>query len=310
MADSPLAVRVSDETKELFNQLSESGEFENKADFINRLLTLYQAEQMKGSVSTLKPAIEAVETLLSRLIEILAGVGATITINDDKQKQQLDDQRASFEETRGLLQQRITFMEQERNDNEERAAALLSEMESANKNVSELQQQIRQLESTINDKAALVEEYKAKNDTLNSIVLEYKTAAAENRDLNDSVNSLKQVNNSLQQQIDELTREQQRQAEGFTHEQQLQVDAHKIELENLQASLSLQKETSLLELKQALQVKAEEQQAKHAAAISEYENKVRELLNLLQAERDKSTAPASKKVKKAADVPPSENDGN
>jgi len=315
MPDSPLAVRVPDETKELFNELAEKSGFEKNGDFLNRLLALYQAEQMKDNVSTLKPAIEAVETLLGRLIEILAGVGASITTNDEKHKQELDDKNKSFEETRTLLQQRISTKENELSESEERAASLLSEIESTNSKVSELQQQIRQLESTISDKTALVDEYKSKNDTLNSIIAEYKGAAAENKNLNNTINDLKQVNVGLQQQIGDFKKEQQRQIDSFTVEQ-----------DNLRKSLLLEndkalleKDTAMLELKQASQARAEEQQAKHAAAISEYENKVKELLNLLQSERDKTVTQSNekpavqstRKTKKAAtETPPDESDKN
>jgi len=308
MADTTVSVRVPDEIKNLFNELSDSSEFKDKGDFFNRLLALYQTEKTKDKISTLSPAIEAVQTLTDRLLDVINGAGAIIATKDEKHTQELEEQRTSFEETRTVLQQRITFMEQERVENEERASALLADRETAEAKSIELQQQIKSLESTINDKTALVDEYKNKNDTLSSIISEYKEAAADNKRLNDNVNNLKQVNTELQKRIDEFEIERQRQADLF-----------KVDQENLRKSLLLEKDTALLELKQVIQAKAEEQQSKHAAAISEYENKVKDLLNLLQTERDKPTRqsnekpavqPNRKSAKKMADTPSGENDEN
>ncbi|MCL1785625.1 MAG: hypothetical protein FWG39_00545, partial [Alphaproteobacteria bacterium] len=67
MADNPLAIRASDEVKALFNELSDRSDFDNKGDFLNRLLILYQSESTKKDVAVMKPAIETVEQLMSRL---------------------------------------------------------------------------------------------------------------------------------------------------------------------------------------------------------------------------------------------------
>jgi len=295
MAENPLSIRVSEETKELFNQLVEKEEFENKGEFLNRLLTSYQAEATKKNVSIIKPAVEAVETLTSRLLEVLNGAGAAIITKDEMRQQELDEQRKSFEETRALLQQRITTLEQESAEGEERIQQFISDKEATEGKAAEFQQQIRQLENTINDKTALVEQYKEKNDTLSSIVSEYKLAAAENKSLNDNVNGLKQENESLQRQINELKQDNQRIS-----------DANKQELQHLKDKLLIEKDAALLELKQQFQDKLEEQQVRHTAAIGGYENKVKELLSFFEHEKtatsnkttpvSRSKAPATKKA--------------
>ena len=57
-------------------------------------------------------------------------------------------------------------------------------------------------------------------------------------------------------------------------------------------TLRLEKDTALLELKQGLQNRLEEQQAKHSSAISEYEEKVKNLLSML--EQSKATPSESR----------------
>ena len=289
-----LAIRAGEEIKALFNELAEQSDFENKGDFLNRLLVLYQAESMKQEVSMLKPAIETVEALTSRLLEVLTGTAAEIMTQGEKQRQALEEQNKSFEETRALFQERINALEQRQADDQERLKLSLAGNEAAESKADELAQRIGQLENNLRDKNALIDEYKGKNDTLTSIVAEYQAAAAENKKLSDAVNSLQQVNEQQQQRIEELTREQQQQA-----------DISKAEQDNLIKSLALEKDAALLGLKQELQIKLEEQQAKHAAAISEYESRVMNLLNL-SGQGQAATAPAGrgKKPAKAGNTKP------
>ena len=258
MADNPLSIRVNEETKALFNELAEKAEFENKGDFITRLLTMYQSEQTKESSLVLRPAIEAVETLTSRLLEVLCGAGAVLITNEEKHRQELDQQSASFEETRTLLQQRIAEMDQELVKAEEDMQALTLSKEAAESKQDDFQQQLRQLENAIRDKAALIDEYKSKNDALSAIVAEYKSFSDENKELVQQVNKIKQENISLQSQLEELHREKER----------------------LKQSMMIENKAAMIEMRQELQAKMEEQQSRHAAAISDYENKVRELLSL------------------------------
>ena len=287
MADTQINIRVDEEIKALFNELSEKANLPNKNDFLTRLLSLYQAETVKESEPVLRPAIEACENLITRLIDILTGVGATIATNEEKRGQELEAQRLSFEETRNLLQQRITFMEQERNESEERAALLIAERESAESKADELQQQIERLKSATTDKDALITEYKDKIDALSGIASEFRAAADERKSLVESINHYKQENEGLQRQIDEMTREQQRQAETFKAEQ-----------DNLKNSLLLQKDRELLELRQQLQAESEERQARYATQISEYQNKIESLL--LERETSLSKAPSKRAPKKTA----------
>lgn len=272
-----MAIRASDETQALFHELAKQEEFKNKGDFLNRLLVLYQTEITKEDVSMLKPAIETVETLTTRLFEVLNGTAAAITTKEEKHSQELDEQKKSFEETRTLLQRQITSLEEDRLHNEERIQLFIQDKETAESKTDELLQQTKQLENTINDKTALIEEYKTKNDNLSGVISEYKAAAAENKNLSDTVNSMKQVNNEQQRQIDELKRELQQQADTF-----------KIEQENLKKSFLIDKDTALLELKKEQQKDLQEQQTEYSHKINEYEATVRSLLEQIQ---DNKTAP-------------------
>ena len=121
MADN-LTIRLSEETKALFNEMAEREEFANKGDFLNRLLTQYHAENIKESVPIMEPAIKATQDLMTRLTEILTGIAGQIVTNNEKHGQQLEEQRLSFEGTRQLLQQRIDNISASLAEAEERSA--------------------------------------------------------------------------------------------------------------------------------------------------------------------------------------------
>ena len=280
--ENPFAIRISEETKELFNKLANEGDFENKGEFLNRLLTMYQSEDTKKSVSMLKPAIEAVDALTNRLLEILNGTGAIITTNEEKQKQELDRQRTSFEETRELLQRRIATLERDHVEDEERIKSFLLDKEQAEWFTKELQARIGELEAIVTDKQDLINEYKEKLDTQMTIANEYRRASEENKGLINDVNNNKQVNISLQQELDKLKQDQEK-----------QIEISRQEKDNLKTALLLEKEAALLDLKTQYQGKIEEQQARHAATIGQYENKVRELLGMTEQEKPTELIPSA-----------------
>jgi len=279
MADNPLAIRVSDETRELFNKAVEGSDVENKGEFLRRLLLVYQAGVVKERSSTLRPAIEAVEALTGRLVEILNGTGAIIETEREERRQEAAKERASFDETRAILQQSILLLEQERAEAGERMQAAVSEKAAAEGKIEELQRQIGRLESAVSDKAALVDEYKEKNDTLNGIVAEQKAAAAESRALSDTVKNLNQENEGLKRRHEDLKKNLSDAEKNLKQENEELKRRH----EYLKNSLILEKDAALLKLKSEFQDKLEEQQIRHTAAISDYENKVRELLNVAGA---------------------------
>jgi chromosome segregation ATPase len=286
MADNPLAIRVNENVKALFNELAEQGDFENKGEFLNRLLILYQSESMKENVSLIKPAIETVETLMTRLLEVLNWTAASITTAGEKHIQEIEQQKKSFEETRALLQQRIAELEQGRQHDEELMQSFAADKETAENKADELLQKVGQLENTVHDKAALIEGYKEKNDTLNSIVAEYKAAATENKALIETINSMKQESLQQQHKINELGQEL-RQQTGML----------KAEHENLKISLSLEKDTALLELRAEHQQKLQEQ-------LDQYNEKVQSLLERLEAQQTAApkakAAPSAGRAKAAA----------
>jgi hypothetical protein len=149
MADNnPLAIRASESVKALFNELAESGDFENKGEFLDRLLVIYQLESAKTDVSVMKPAIEVAQTLTARFLEVLNGTAAAILTKEEKAMQELESTKAHLEE-------RIAELERGRDEDAERIQTLCAE------NIEHLSK-IMHLESVVSDKDALL---KAHNES-------------------------------------------------------------------------------------------------------------------------------------------------
>ncbi len=281
MAENPLAIRVSEEVKTLFNELSERGEFDNKGEFLNRLLVSYQSELTKKDVSMMKPAIETVEALTTRLLELLNGTAAAITTRDEKHIQELDEQKKSFEETRTLLQQRITSLEQDKITDEERIQGFIEDKDAAERRVTELQERIKELEQAVTDKQALIEEYKNKNDTLTSIVEEYKEAAVENKKLH--------IENAGYVKDFETQESQIKTLKDKLEEQETR---HSDELERLKDTLHIEREKALLELRTTHQRESQAQQ-------ESYNDKIKSLLERLEVSQTVAPKEPSTRKKKA-----------
>jgi len=150
MSTTTMAIRATDEVKAKFDELASLGNFENKSEFLKRLLTQYELEGKKQQVSVMKPAIEAVEELSSRLLEVLNGTAALLLTREEKQS--LD-----FEEMKTEMQDRIDGLENERVADGERIAVFEAEL-------AESKAEIESLENALKDKEALLKAHKDSAD--------------------------------------------------------------------------------------------------------------------------------------------------
>jgi len=273
-----LQVRVGEETRDLFNALAEQSGIENKGEFFKRLVGAYQVEIVKEqSPQLLKPAIETVETLTSRLQEVLIGAGAILTTREEQHTQQIDEQYKSFNETRDLLQQKITFLEQEKTEVEERIQVFISEANKAEQQAANLRGRIRELEQVSQDKQALIDEYRGKNDTLTSIVNEYKEAAEENKKLQAENADLTKKVQSNDIQVSVLKERVDRQTEQYT-----------ADIERLKEALDIEREKAVLNIERKHQKELQDMQEKQSRKIDEYEAKI---LNLIDEKTNNPQTP-------------------
>lgn len=152
------------------------------------------------------------------------------------------------------------------------------------------------METNLADKSSLITEYKQKNDDLMSIVSEYKQykeevdqykkllAQAQARDI-DNVNIIKDKDNiikekdyninALNKNIGDLKQESQR------------------ELEQLKKESELNTKLAIADIKEDLNNRFNQEQAKHNKDIEEYQSKYKMLLEELEKER---SVPKAKNV--------------
>jgi septal ring factor EnvC (AmiA/AmiB activator) len=116
LKENPLAIRTTEDAKARFADIAASGDFDSKGELFERMLTLYESEAAKEKAAKLKPAIETVEVLMSRLFEVLNGAAAAIATDEERQERELAKQRDSFAQTQAMLQERIDNLEKERAD--------------------------------------------------------------------------------------------------------------------------------------------------------------------------------------------------
>ena len=292
MADVNLQIRVDEELKDLFNKLADESGLKNREEFTERLITLYLSEQAKEQAPLLKPAIESVETLTARLLEVLNGAAATIVTKEEGQQKKLDEQQKSFDETRALLQQRITFLEEAQSENEQHMQTVKDAAQRADQQAEGLRVRIGELEKALQDKQALI-------DTLTPIVNENKGAVEDNRRLQSDNDDLMRKIQNAEMQISTLKDETARLTEQHSKDLDRQKDTLNLEHENALLNVKSLHQDKLQELREAM-LKAESAhqdalralQDKHSQKIEDYEAKI---FNLIDEKTAQKTTPTPKK---------------
>ena len=150
MSTNTMAIRATDEVKAKFDELASLGSFENKGEFLKRLLTQYELEGKKQQVSVMKPAIEAVEELSARLLEVLNGTAAELLTREEKKSRHFEDMKTE-------LQGQICELKNARTADGERIATLEAEL-------ADSKAEIESLENALKDKEALLKAHQDSAD--------------------------------------------------------------------------------------------------------------------------------------------------
>jgi len=155
------SLRLSDDTKEQIKAVLEKGGYKNIDDMLNAVLRQQQADMTKDSAPMLTPAIEAVETLTSRIIDVLTGAGRTIEANEDKQKGEIERLRASSQE-------RIAGLEQQLTESKTEIVSLAASKEVAAREIERLTAELVTAKALI----ATLQEQQAANAALTTLIAE------------------------------------------------------------------------------------------------------------------------------------------
>jgi len=274
MADITYSVKVSEEVQERLKTLVNDSGLNNKDFFIN-LLSIYETQKAKEITPVLAADIEEMESLTRRINGIFVNVSERLNTIQQQNADQLRQTQDNSNGTIELLQQRIKSLEQDRAEDESRLQTFIDEKEQAETRAAELQASIKMLEESATDKQALIEEYQNKNDTLTSIVNEYKAASEENRTLQSESIEYKRKIDELEAQIKSL---RERADERATR--------HTEDIERLKDTLNIEHEKAILELRTEHQKELQEQQEL-------YNDKVKSLLERLEAGHTAAPPPTS-----------------
>jgi len=256
MADTTYSVKISEEDQErLKNLVGESGM--SSKEFFTNLLSIYELQRAKELAPIITADVEELETLTRRINGIFVNVAERVNTLQRDTAEQMRQAQDTNTGTIELLQQRISGLEEERLQDEQRIQGFISDKELAESRTDELQHRIKDMEAAAVDKQALIDQYKEKLDTQTGIVNEYKQAA-------DEAKAIQRENNELEAKI---------------KEQQAQLDA-----------LGLERDRQVIELERQHTRELQALQAEYSGKLNEYESTVRGLLDQLQGK----PAPASK----------------
>ena len=184
MADGVLSIRVTEETQQRFKEFVENGEFRNQKDFMNHLLTQYALQETKQRIPTLESAITAVSELSERINKVLIGAGEMILVNEEKL-------RAETEVYRQEAERRIKETEEKAAVLEAGHAELMGMLENTKIALSEAEARAKNLDGILDDKAALIDEYRVKIGLLEAEMSRQRQAISDAKDMRNELESFR-----------------------------------------------------------------------------------------------------------------------
>lgn len=305
MADNntPFAVRLEPEDKEkLIELIQDSGK--NNKEFMTSLINLYEVSKVKSKNINLVGDIEQLEQQTSKINQIFISIidkleGQKSAITEDSEKEL------------ALYKEKVSSLTLDINNLKAENAKLNNMLTDVNNVNITTNKQLEQLESTIQDKTALVEEYKAKNDMLVGLLEEYKKykeeieeykklladAQSKNIVLMDDLKKNENSINSLNAEVERIREEHSKdilkviaEKEKVIGELEISKDKtiadltieNKREVERLKDKAEFEKQKSILELQQHHQKELESISKTHAESIEHYQDKYKQLLQELE----------------------------
>ena len=289
MAKDPFSIRVSDEIQEKFKEFAESGEFRNQGEFFSHLLTLYAAQETSLRVPTLEGAINAITDMADRACKILVGTGETITLNQEKLKNETEawieaHRLESAEKIKSCVSEneslRTRIAEQEQLTSEQQRL-----IESAKKSLSEAQERLSDLENSLKDKTALISVYLNKINSLETEIRDKEIVVTKAADALAELDTLRFTVKELNLRNDQNELEHEKalgELEKALRIEMTEQQARHTAVVNDYEKRLLELEKSQLDREKSLRIEMGEQQSKYAASVTEYENKVKMLLDELE----------------------------
>ena len=275
--------RLAQDTKEkLQQQLKDLGMTQEQ--YFNKVVSIMELENIKQN-SFLSKDTTIIQNNLDAILNAFIGVAESsnsLIGNKDieleelklKYKDMLADKESFITEQKQELQEAYSNLVVAQNEDKEHQGELLNIK-------NEHQKQFEQLEGNLKDKNLIVEEYKNKNDMLLSDLAEYKQykielieckklladAQARNIDKDNTIKDKEYNIIQLDKSLEKLPQE------------------HKREIEQLKRESLLNIKLEVADIKETLNNKLSQEQAKHNTEVEQYQSKYKTLLEELEKAR-------------------------
>jgi chromosome segregation ATPase len=283
---STWGVKVTEDVKERLKKAMEDSGMEGK-DFMEYMVTFYEAHQTKERLPILAQDISELETITRRIVSMYLGMGERIqTIVSDKERA-FREREAQEQETMRLLHGKIQELDAERKEAEDARGKLEQEARTLQQQKSTLEEEytakfngLTQLNET---NRALIEEYKEKNDTLTGLIGEYRQYKDALQTMQAEMADREQEARALKNQLAESQKENEvLNAALHTAEEQ-----HQSELASLEEKLTFECDKRLLKVEK-------DSQAQLQQVRDEYNQQIRDLFTQLQLESKPKSTPTRK----------------
>src|SRR5512135_892589 len=166
-------VKVTEDVKERLKKAMEDSGMEGK-DFMESMVTFYQAHQTKERLPILAQDISELEIITRRIVTMYLGMGERIQTIVSEKEQQHRAREAQDQETIRVLHGKIQELEAAWHEAENARARSQQEAEALRKQQVSMENEyitkVNGLTELQNTNRALIEEYKEKNDTLTGLL--------------------------------------------------------------------------------------------------------------------------------------------
>lgn len=275
--DTTWSVRIPEELKEKLSLLiSESGQ--NSKDFINQLVQLYTLKETGKIHPIINIDIEELTQLTGRINNIFINLFEKIS---SFQRQREDEYNTQLEEKNEML----AVFSGKIKEQEDRSVGFENETLELKQQYEEIRVQHDRLLEAYEVNKALVSEYKEKNDTLSSLLVEYKeyktalfsakAAIDEEKDLRIAVET-KLLNAEMEVSAIKKSIEEER----IAFEIKLQRQTERLELNN---------ERLILEINKDFQQKMQSEQEMYAAKVKDLLSKIEDIQQSKSGKKSSAT---------------------
>ncbi|MDI3312690.1 MAG: hypothetical protein QJR05_14865 [Thermoanaerobacterium sp.] len=253
--DTTWGVKMSEELKEKISKLIEQSGLSAK-DFMGELVQTYEAKMTRNAVPQIASDIEEVQALTKRLLDIYINVGQKILNLQNTKNEEINKEIAKKNSLIETLQSKIAELEIKNKDINQKLQDYVN-------HINSLELEVNRVNEVNKSNKALIDEYKAKIDTLSALINEYKGFKEEN-------NNLKTENKNLKDEYTILKNELENKEKA--------LNDFKREIEFLKKQAIVDKGMALLELDKKYQEELKSIKDEYTNKIEALQEEINDLL--------------------------------